>query len=107
MTETQGTLLGPRRPPASDLEQAVETTISAKRDAGLLGPEHAALVQLARDLARAISAGAAYGKTSVPAAAQQLREVLADLPVPTITEDTAEASLAALMRGDAPTEDPA
>ena len=62
-------------PEPSDLEKALEVTIEDKRAHGLLGPEHAALVQLARELARSI-------------AAQQLMATLQALPaLPAVTAD--------------------
>ena len=82
-------------PEPSDLEKALEVTIEDKRAHGLLGPEHAALVQLARELARSIAAGAATAKTSVPQAAQQLMATLQALPAlpPTVEDDPLTAAM--------------
>ncbi|MDY3094211.1 MAG: hypothetical protein SOW43_07320 [Schaalia hyovaginalis] len=90
------------REPYYDMEKAVEVTIHAKTEAGLIGPEHAALVQLCRELAVTIGAGAPYGKTVVAQASQQLREALAALPSPPDPLPTDDA-LAAAMR--APTSE--
>lgn len=87
---------------SSSMLDAVETTIEAKRAAGVLTTEDAALVEMCRQLAITIEAGAPYGKTTVPNACQQLREALADLPK--AAQDDASDSLAALMQGDAPAE---
>lgn len=64
------------------MELAVEKTLDALRSQGLIHAEHEALVQLCRELARTISAGAPFGKTSVPQAAQQLMAALDALPKP-------------------------
>lgn len=86
-------------PEPSELEKALEVTLEDKRARGLLGPEQAALVQLCRELARSIAAGAATAKTSVPQAAQQLMTALESLPKP--PETAADDALAAAMRAEA------
>ena len=91
------TLFPQSAPEPSEMERAIEATIAAKRDSGLLGPEHAALVQLARELARVIAAGASKAKTSVPQAAQQLMCALDALPS---SRADADDALAAAMRAD-------
>ena len=94
-------LFEPDRQPYYDMEKAVEMTIAAKREAGLLGPEHAALVQLCRELAVTIGAGAPYGKTVVAQASQQLREALDALP--TMPEAPADDdALTTAMRSPSP-----
>lgn len=85
-------------PEPSAMESAVEATIDAKRSAGLIGPEHAALIQLSRELARVIAAGAAKAKTSVPQAAQQLMAALDALP--SAPEAAVDDALAAAMRSE-------
>lgn len=85
-------------PEPSAMESAVEATIDAKRSAGLIGPEHAALIQLSRELARVIAAGAAKAKTSVPQAAQQLMAALNALP--SAPEAAVDDALAAAMRSE-------
>lgn len=99
MTGPDPTLFQTPRPISSMLD-AVETTIEAKRAAGVLTTEDAALVEMCRQLAITIEAGAPYGKTTVPNACQQLREALDALPR-AVQDDTTD-SLAALMQGDAP-----
>lgn len=84
-------------PGPSQMEAAAEETITALKDAGLIGREHAATIQLIRELARTIAAGAQQAKTSVPQAAQQLMAALDSLPKP--PETTADDALAAAMRG--------
>ena len=83
----------------SEMEAAAEKTIEALRDQGLIRPEHEATVQLIRELARVIAAGASKAKTSVPQAAQQLMAAIASLPAP--PETAHEDALAAAMRGEA------
>lgn len=92
------TLFPQSDPAPSAMETAVEATIEAKRTAGLIGPEHAALIQLARELARVIAAGAAKAKTSVPQAAQQLMAALDALP--STPEMTVDDALTAAMRSE-------
>lgn len=62
------------------MERAVETTLQALEDAGLLTGAHAARAQLARELAKVVGIGAATAKTSVPLAAAQLNSTLDSLP---------------------------
>lgn len=83
----------------SEMEAAAEETIAALRAQGLIRAEHAATIQLIRELARVIAAGASKAKTSVPQAAQQLMAALASLPTP--PEAGQEDALAAAMRGEA------
>ena len=95
MTTQAQTLPGMEHTP-SKMERAVEETIQALRDQDLLRPEHEALVQLARELAKTIAAGSAFAKTSVPQAAQQLISTLDALPKP--IEAPASDPLADAMR---------
>jgi hypothetical protein len=68
---------------ASALRRAVIETISALHQANLLEPRHAAMCQLALELADAVAAGTRSGRASAAAmAAGQLRETLEALPQP-------------------------
>lgn len=80
------------------METAIEQHLQNLTDKGLLTSEHVALVQLAKELARAIGVGAISAKTSLPMVAAQLLEVLDRLP----SEETAslEDLLAAVDDGD-------
>ena len=97
MTTQAQTLPGMEHTP-SKMERAVEETIQALRDQDLLRPEHEALVQLARELAKTIAAGSALAKTSVQQAAQQLISTLDALPKP--VEVPVNDPLAEAMRDD-------
>lgn len=68
---------------ASALRTAVIETISALHQENLLQPRHAAMCQLALELADAVAAGRRAGRASAVAmAAAQLRETLEALPQP-------------------------
>lgn len=70
--------------PDSPLRRAVVTTITALGEANLLEPRHAAMCQLALELADAVANGNGRGRASAAAmAAAQLRETLLALPEPT------------------------
>lgn len=65
------------------LRLAVVATIQALHDEKLLEPRHAAMCQLALEMADAVTAGARGGRASAAAmAAAQLRETLEALPEP-------------------------
>lgn len=100
MTDLQGSLFGMPEPAKTRMEQAVDATIAALSEQGLLTPAHEARVQLARELARTIGNGAATAKTSVPLAAAQLNATLDALPQPRIdTGDPFEAEMRRIMEG--------
>lgn len=88
--------------PSGAMVNAVKVTIESKRSQGLLAAEHEALAQLAISLAITIDAGASTGKTSVPAAAQQLLNVLERLPMP--LEENLDDALTAAMRAPGDTD---
>jgi len=76
-------LVDPRVVKPSAMRAAVVATISALGDISLLEPRHAALCQLALELADSVTAGRASGRASAAAmAAAQLRETLLALPSP-------------------------
>lgn len=67
----------------SALRAAVVATLAALQDEKLLEPRHAALAQLALELADSVSAGRRSGRASAAAmAAAQLLAVLEALPAP-------------------------
>jgi hypothetical protein len=69
--------------PTSALRKAVQSTLVALHDQQLLEPRHAALAQLALELADAVTAGRRSGRASAAAmAAGQLRDTLLALPQP-------------------------
>jgi len=73
----------PPAPPRSRIEQAVEDTISAYKDANLLRPLDAATAELARYMAHTIEIGVRSRRsTGAALAARELRETLAMLPQP-------------------------
>lgn len=89
------TIPGLERVPAdqrdvSPMRRAVIATIEALEADRLLEPRHAAMCQLALELADAVTAGRRSGRASAAAmAAGQLRDTLLALPVP-IAGDAAQ-----------------
>lgn len=80
-------LAAPDRGGVTELERAARRSLAALDSAGLLQENHAVLMQLVLDLARAVGLGAASGRASAAAmAAAQLREAWAMLP--TLDMDT-------------------
>lgn len=72
--------------PAGKMVQSVRATLDALAEENLLRPEHAALAQLALQLAAAVEAATLSRRGSAVAmAARELREVLAVLPQPEVT----------------------
>lgn len=105
----QPTPLPGMSPPPSAMETAANETIAHLHSLGLIHAEHAALVQLVRELARTIAVGSAYAKTSVPHAAQQLLAALDALPKPIVPESPDPLTLAVrgAGKGDTSEGDPA
>lgn len=74
--------------PSGRIVPAVEATLQALIDDGLLEPRHTAAAQLALELALAVEHGIASRRASAAAlAARELRETLATLPEPAETPD--------------------
>lgn len=68
-------------PAATPMERAARLQIASLRDRGMLTADHAIVVQLVLDLARAIGLSAGKGRASALAmAAKELREAVALLP---------------------------
>lgn len=85
MTEQQPYLPGmaPIDPVQTPLETAAHVMLEQLRADELLKPQHALVVQLVLDLARAIGLSATKGRAAAMAlAAKELREALALLPAP-------------------------
>lgn len=103
-TETQPMLEGlelndPTSGTPSALRTAVVATLEALTVQGLLEPRHAAMCQLALELADSVTAGRRSGRASAAAmAAAQLRETLLALPSPAAAElsDRFDAFVASL-----------
>lgn len=75
----------------SPLRKAVQATLTALNDQGLLEPRHAAVAQLALELADAVSSGRNSGRASAAAmAAAQLLAALDALPKPAGLDADAE-----------------
>jgi len=71
----------------TSIRRAVTATLASLIDDGLLLPRHAALGQLALEMADAVAAGTRSGKASAAAmAARELRETLLALPSPEAAE---------------------
>ena len=69
--------------PSSPLREAVKVTLDALRADGLLEPRHAAMAQLALELADSVTKGNRSGRASAAAmAAAQLLATLLALPMP-------------------------
>jgi hypothetical protein len=108
--ESQPTLPGLELEPEngaapSALRSAVVVTINALQADGLLENRHAAMCQLALELADSVTAGRRSGRASAAAmAAAQLRETLLALPEPTASgvAEKFDAYLASLMHEDEP-----
>lgn len=75
----------------SPLRRAVQSTLTALDSAGILEPRHAAVAQLALELADSVSAGRRSGRASAAAmAAAQLLAALDALPKPAGLDADAE-----------------
>lgn len=76
----------PTTGPKGVLRTAAETTIAAKRAAGLLDDGHDLTVALILELASAVDRGLTWGKVSVATTtlAKELREAMASLPSPEV-----------------------
>ena len=88
------------------LLSALRTTFAALDADGLLEPRHAALMQLCTELAESVAnAKVSRRATAVALAARELRETLALLPEPAVSEDDGwkglEDALRAAARGHA------
>lgn len=69
--------------PVTPLEAAVDRTLAALNEAGLLSERHAGICELCRVMAKTVSIGVASRRSSGAAlAAKELREALAMLPEP-------------------------
>lgn len=84
------------------LRAAAESTIAAKREAGLLTDEHELTVQLILALASAVDSGLAWGKVTVATTtmAKELREAAASLPSDDVPDSPEWTQLVALLTPD-------
>lgn len=85
------------------MRTAVITTLEALKRDGLLEDRHAALAQLALELADSVTAGRRGGRASAAAmAAAQLRETLLALPAPLAADlkQKFDSFVEALVSGD-------
>lgn len=91
MLDLPGVALAPEIGAPSPLRVAVQATLSALNDAALLEARHAAVAQLALELADAVTAGRRSGRASAVAmASAQLLAALDALPKPAGLDADAE-----------------
>jgi hypothetical protein len=88
--------------PPGTIRVAAETTIQAKRDAGLIGAEHEMTIALILQLASASDRGLVEPKVSVATTtlAKEVREALASLPAANVVDDPEWNMLVAALRGE-------
>lgn len=80
--------MGPESPGPSRIEAAAERQIAFLESQGRLTEDHAIVVELIRDLARAVGSSSVQRRGSALAmTAKELREALALLPAPTKATD--------------------
>lgn len=93
--------LEPPTQPPGELRKALDETITALAEDGLINETHSALCALARVMADATEAGRLSGRASAAAmAARELRECLEALPKPeTVSEAEAFAKLVEGLNG--------
>lgn len=90
--------------PTGALRNAVITTLAALEEEHLLEPRHAAMAQLALELADSVTSGRRSGRASAAAmAAAQLLAVLQALPAPLAADlkERFDAFVEGLLREDA------
>lgn len=103
--ELPGLELDPEHGKRSALREAVVVTLGALQRDGLLEERHAAMAQLALELADSVSAGRRSGRASAAAmAAAQLLAVLQALPAPMAADvqEKFERFVDSLMSGEQP-----